>query len=76
MATFNEIKQKLIDRVDALASTASAPDVNFLSKTLDQIESNPRHMAKNRVNLDNAELNEQGFAQWDKMALIKDETTT
>lgn len=61
MATFNEIKQKLIDRVDALASTASAPDVNFLSKTLDQIESNPRHMAKNRVNLDNAELNEQGL---------------
>ena len=38
MATFNEIKQKLIDRVDALASTASAPDVNFLSKTLDQVD--------------------------------------
>ena len=58
MATFNSIKQKLIDRIQTLSSTASAPDVNFLSKTLDQVEGNPKHLALNRVNIENAELNE------------------
>ena len=61
MTTFNEIKQKLIDRVNTLANTASSPDVNMLTKTLDQVESNPRHMAKNRVNLDSTDLNEDGL---------------
>ena len=41
MATFNSVKQKLIDRVYNLASTSSAASTNFLAKALDQIESNP-----------------------------------
>ena len=61
MATFNSIKQKLIDRVYNLASSASAADTNFLAKALDQIESNPTETYKGRVNLENAELNEQGL---------------
>ena len=61
MATFNSIKQKLIDRVYNLASTASAADTNFLAKALDQIESNPKESFKGRVNLENAELNEGGL---------------
>ena len=61
MATFNSIKQKLIDRVYNLASTSSAANTNFLAKALDQIESNPRETFKGRVNLDNAELNEGGL---------------
>ena len=61
MATYNSIKQKLIDRIEALSPTATAPDVNFLSKTLDQVESNPKHLALNRVNIENAELNEGGL---------------
>ena len=61
MATFNSIKQKLIDRVYTLASTSSAANVNFLAKALDQIESNPRHPYLGRVNIENAELNEGGL---------------
>ena len=61
MATFNSIKQKLIDRVYNLAPSASAADTNFLAKALDQIESNPRETYRGRVNLENAELNEQGL---------------
>ena len=61
MATFNSIKQKLIDRVYNLASTASAADTNFLSKALDQIESNPKDLYLGRVNIENAELNEGGL---------------
>ena len=61
MATFNSIKQKLIDRVYNLAPSASAADTNFLAKALDQIESNPKETYKGRVNLENAELNEQGL---------------
>ena len=61
MATFNSIKQKLIDRVYNLASTSSAANTNFLAKALDQIESNPRETFKGRVHLDNAELNEGGL---------------
>ena len=61
MATYNSIKQKLIDRVHTLASTADAPSINFLAKALDQIESNPEDSYKGRVNLDNAELNEGGL---------------
>jgi hypothetical protein len=61
MATFNNIKQKLIDRVYDLASTSTASNVSFLAKALDQIESNPKNSYKGRVNLDNAELNEGGL---------------
>ena len=61
MATFNNIKQKLIDRVYDLATTSTASNVSFLAKALDQIESNPKDNYKGRVNLENAELNEGGL---------------
>jgi hypothetical protein len=61
MSTVNSIRQKLIDRVQALAATSAASDINFLSKTLDQVEGNPKHLALNRVNIENAELNEGGL---------------
>ena len=61
MATFNSIKQKLIDRVYNLAPSASAADTNFLAKALDQIESNPKDLYLGRVNIENAELNEGGL---------------
>lgn len=51
MATYQSVKQKLIDRITTLAGSATTlSEVNFLTKTLDQVGENPRYMNTERHN--------------------------